>query len=194
MVSSSQVPDQCLINWNPLRESPDHDEAMSPISSGGSTPGGSRPHTSKRLRTACDLCRQSRIKCSGGSTCQRCAGNGLKCNYGVSLRNGRLKATARRTSSSPGGAKRLRRDSSRPDEEKATQNISFNMFTNSDSISKLNTDNAFSDLTMVTDQELLMSNDDFTRINPTPKDFSFSYSSPNPSMFPVCTSNVTFTL
>jgi hypothetical protein len=189
MVSSSQVPNERLVNWNPLRESPAHGEAMSPISSDGSTLSNSRPHTSKSLRTACDLCRQSRIKCSGGSTCQRCASNGLKCNYGVSLRNGRLKATAGSISSSSSGTKRPRRDSSKPDGERATQNTSFNILTHSYPMNKLNTDKFFSDLTMATDQEFLMGNGDFTNISPLPMDSAFNYPSPNSIVFPVCTSH-----
>ncbi|KAE8413737.1 hypothetical protein BDV36DRAFT_299706 [Aspergillus pseudocaelatus] len=72
MVSSSEVPSHLSTSWK-------------------ATEAPSR-RSSPRLCSACDACRQSRVKCTGGNPCQRCGNNGANCHYSVSLRNGRLKA------------------------------------------------------------------------------------------------------
>ncbi|KAE8375176.1 hypothetical protein BDV26DRAFT_21671 [Aspergillus bertholletiae] len=72
MVSSSEVPSHLSTSWK-------------------ATDAPSR-RSSPRLCSACDACRQSRVKCTGGNPCQRCGNNGASCHYSVSLRNGRLKA------------------------------------------------------------------------------------------------------
>ncbi|OGM48591.1 hypothetical protein ABOM_002470 [Aspergillus bombycis] len=72
MVSSSDVPSHLSTSWK-AAEAPSR-------------------RSSPRLCSACDACRQSRVKCTGGNPCQRCGNNGANCHYSVSLRNGRLKA------------------------------------------------------------------------------------------------------
>ncbi|KAE8167112.1 hypothetical protein BDV40DRAFT_295700 [Aspergillus tamarii] len=72
MVASSEVPRHLSTSWK-------------------ATEAPSR-RSSPRLCSACDACRQSRVKCTGGNPCQRCGNNGANCHYSVSLRNGRLKA------------------------------------------------------------------------------------------------------
>lgn len=181
MVSLSQIPNERLVNWKPLRRSPSHAETIYTISSSS----GSTPHQpTKRLRTACDLCRQCRIKCSGGSTCQRCASNGLKCNYGVSMRHGRTKANARPT---PSFSSRTRSKSAVPNEERAIQNADFPGFTNNDPMTNINSDDGLDDLAVLTDREYLTGSGGFMRTSPMSKDLNFNYPSPNTNIFPVCT-------
>lgn len=48
---------------------------------------------SKKLRTACDICHQAKMKCSGGTPCQGCRGSDHNCVYSVSKRIGRPKGT-----------------------------------------------------------------------------------------------------
>ena len=45
--------------------------------------------TPTRLRSACDVCHQSKVKCSGGSPCHGCQRIGIACNYSSSNQNGR---------------------------------------------------------------------------------------------------------
>jgi hypothetical protein len=45
----------------------------------------------KSLRSACDLCHQGKIKCSGGTVCEGCERLGVKCTYSTSNRTGRPK-------------------------------------------------------------------------------------------------------
>ena len=42
-----------------------------------------------RLRSACDVCHQSKVKCSGGNPCRGCQKIGISCNYSSSNQNGR---------------------------------------------------------------------------------------------------------
>ncbi|KAI2793145.1 hypothetical protein POX_b03194 [Penicillium oxalicum] len=48
-----------------------------------------------KLRTACENCRQSKVKCniSGKSMCTRCLRNGLQCQYGFANRSGKPKGS-----------------------------------------------------------------------------------------------------
>ena len=48
---------------------------------------------SKKLRTACDICHQAKMKCSGGTPCQGCRSSDHDCIYSVSKRIGRPKGT-----------------------------------------------------------------------------------------------------
>lgn len=48
---------------------------------------------SRKLRTACDICHQAKMKCSGGTPCQGCRGSDHDCIYSVSKRIGRPKGT-----------------------------------------------------------------------------------------------------
>lgn len=48
---------------------------------------------SKKLRSACDICHQAKMKCSGGTPCQGCRSSDHECIYSVSKRIGRPKGT-----------------------------------------------------------------------------------------------------
>ncbi|KAL1965337.1 hypothetical protein VTN77DRAFT_5774 [Rasamsonia byssochlamydoides] len=50
-------------------------------------------HDKPRLRSACDSCRQSKVKCSGGSTCLRCNKQGVPCKYSLASRAGKPKGS-----------------------------------------------------------------------------------------------------
>ena len=56
--------------------------------------GGDAP----KLRTACENCRQSKVKCnlSGKNACTRCLRNGLQCQYGFANRSGKPKGSKNR--------------------------------------------------------------------------------------------------
>lgn len=60
-----------------------------PNSNGGHTP---------KLRTACENCRQSKVKCnlSGKNMCIRCLRHGLQCRYGFANRSGKPKGSKNR--------------------------------------------------------------------------------------------------
>lgn len=45
----------------------------------------------KSLRSACDLCHQGKVKCSGGTPCDGCDRLGVRCIYSTSNRTGRPK-------------------------------------------------------------------------------------------------------
>jgi hypothetical protein len=45
----------------------------------------------KKLRSACDNCHQSKVKCSGGRPCEKCHKLGFDCFYSASNRIGRPK-------------------------------------------------------------------------------------------------------
>lgn len=47
--------------------------------------------SSKKLRTACDVCHQNKTKCSGQKPCVGCLQVGIECSYSVSNRIGRPK-------------------------------------------------------------------------------------------------------
>ena len=86
MVSSDDVPEEFLITWNPSANN-------SSTSNGTGSATNRRQSESIKLCTACDSCSQARVRCGGGSTCQRCSNNNLQCHYSSSRRSGRLKAT-----------------------------------------------------------------------------------------------------
>lgn len=56
--------------------------------------GGNAP----KLRTACEKCRQSKVKCnlSGKNVCTRCLRHGLQCQYGYANRSGKPKGSKNR--------------------------------------------------------------------------------------------------
>src|SRR2546423_1773617 len=79
MVSSADVPDQFMVNWRTGSRS----ELKNPHLS--------RPATSK-LCSACDACREARVKCTGETQCRRCRNANERCHYSASMRSGRRKA------------------------------------------------------------------------------------------------------
>lgn len=56
-------------------------------------PNKHRPPSGKKLRTACDACHQSKMKCSGGTPCSNCRDSRYNCCYSLSNRSGRPKGT-----------------------------------------------------------------------------------------------------
>lgn len=90
MVSSTDVPGQYMISWKTGEED---STSPSSIITAEQAARFARRSSSSRLCSACDGCRQARVKCGGGNPCQRCKGNSLRCHYSISMRNGRLKAT-----------------------------------------------------------------------------------------------------
>ncbi|KAJ5584498.1 uncharacterized protein N7459_004298 [Penicillium hispanicum] len=63
-------------------------------SNGSPYAGGDAP----KLRTACENCRQSKVKCnlSGKNICTRCLRHGLQCQYGFANRSGKPKGSKNR--------------------------------------------------------------------------------------------------
>ncbi|KAJ5239796.1 hypothetical protein N7468_004415 [Penicillium chermesinum] len=66
-----------------------------PAESNGSPYGGG---DAPKLRTACENCRQSKVKCnlSGKNVCTRCLRHGLQCQYGFANRSGKPKGSKNR--------------------------------------------------------------------------------------------------
>ncbi|KAH8694079.1 hypothetical protein BGW36DRAFT_430104 [Talaromyces proteolyticus] len=54
--------------------------------------------TTKKLRSACDTCHQTKVRCSGGNPCQMCQHLEAECIYSPSSRKGRPKGTRPRKS------------------------------------------------------------------------------------------------
>lgn len=54
--------------------------------------------SNKKLRSACDRCHQSKMKCSGGMPCTGCFNSGEDCCYSVSNRSGRPKGAKNKRS------------------------------------------------------------------------------------------------
>lgn len=52
----------------------------------------------KKLRSACDTCHQTKVRCSGGNPCQMCQHVRAECIYSPSSRKGRPKGTRPRKS------------------------------------------------------------------------------------------------
>lgn len=46
-----------------------------------------------RYRAACDACRQSKVRCSGGGVCVRCKKHDYKCRYSIAHRAGKPKGS-----------------------------------------------------------------------------------------------------
>ncbi|KAJ0120707.1 C6 finger domain transcription factor tcpZ [Diaporthe amygdali] len=49
-----------------------------------------------RLRSACDFCHSAKVKCSGGTACDRCLTQDLPCTYSVAMRAGKPKGSCNR--------------------------------------------------------------------------------------------------
>lgn len=67
-------------------------------------------HLSKKLRTACDICHQAKMKCSGGTPCQGCRGSDHDCIYSVSKRIGRPKGTKNKRTADRMSRQQLEKD------------------------------------------------------------------------------------
>lgn len=46
-----------------------------------------------RLRAACDACRQSKVRCSGGQVCVRCEKHDFQCTHSIASRAGKPKGS-----------------------------------------------------------------------------------------------------
>ncbi|KAJ3540263.1 hypothetical protein NM208_g5140 [Fusarium decemcellulare] len=93
MTASSGVPSSFTTRWSAHTHQPLHNTALSTSSTSSSTTTDiSHP---PKYNTSCNSCRKSRVKCSGGVPCQRCAtsSNPSLCVYSVSQRRGKRKAT-----------------------------------------------------------------------------------------------------
>lgn len=61
------------------------------------------PGTSHKLRSACDTCSRTKVRCSGGVPCIGCSNSGSPCFYSLSGRLGRPRGTkSKRTTSLDG--------------------------------------------------------------------------------------------
>ena len=65
---------------------------------------------SKKLRTACDICHQAKMKCSGGNPCQGCRSSDHDCIYSVSKRIGRPKGTKNKRTADRASRQQLERE------------------------------------------------------------------------------------
>ena len=74
-------------------------------------------HKHKKLRTACDICHQAKMKCSGGSPCNGCRDSGYGCSYSVSNRIGRPKGTKNKRT-----LERMNRNQSEAERESRARN------------------------------------------------------------------------
>ena len=77
------------------------------------------PNKHKKLRTACDICHQAKMKCSGGTPCNGCRDSGYECSYSVSNRIGRPKGTKNKRT-----LERMSRNQSENEREQKARNNS----------------------------------------------------------------------
>ncbi|KAF5009391.1 hypothetical protein FDECE_4382 [Fusarium decemcellulare] len=93
MTASNGVPSSFTTRWSAHIHQPSQNAALSTSSTSSSTTTdiGHPP----KYNTSCNSCRKSRVKCSGGVPCQRCAisSNPSLCVYSISQRRGKRKAT-----------------------------------------------------------------------------------------------------
>lgn len=76
-------------------------------SAGRSKPIGGRA----QLRSACDACHQSKIKCPGGNPCLNCFSGGNRCNYTQASRIGRPKGSKNKPRENKGTLEQRKTDS-----------------------------------------------------------------------------------
>ncbi|KAI0130138.1 hypothetical protein BJ170DRAFT_302603 [Xylariales sp. AK1849] len=83
MASSGEIPSSYTLQW---------DAGIRPTSDAQ----GVLNTTRLRYRSSCNNCRKSRVKCSGGTPCRRCATspNASQCIYSISQRHGKHKASS----------------------------------------------------------------------------------------------------
>lgn len=94
MTVSAEVPAVYRTRWN----SNNAQAVTSPglgVHDHPSRSGDAPDSTPRKLNASCVNCRKSRVKCTGGSPCDRCAvsSHSLYCEYGVSRRRGKRKAS-----------------------------------------------------------------------------------------------------
>ncbi|EXL61177.1 hypothetical protein FOCG_00376 [Fusarium oxysporum f. sp. radicis-lycopersici 26381] len=84
MTPSNGIPDAYTTRWN---------THSTPINSSASRSPSSSTQT-RKYNTSCDGCRKSRVKCSGGVPCRRCATSYISstCVYSLSQRRGKKRA------------------------------------------------------------------------------------------------------
>ncbi|KAI0007344.1 hypothetical protein F4779DRAFT_592461 [Xylariaceae sp. FL0662B] len=91
MVNSREIPSGYTVQWNAgTRQTPTRPPSVHGPTVGSSDSNGSQ----RKYCSSCNSCKKSRVKCSGGSPCQRCAGSSdpSACVYSVSQRRGKRKA------------------------------------------------------------------------------------------------------
>ncbi|KAK7914017.1 hypothetical protein PG985_011720 [Apiospora marii] len=90
MVTSAEIPSQFTSRWV---ANTGHPVLRAPSVQGRSGDGNSRS-PQPRYNSSCNHCRQARIKCSGGTPCNRCANlpGTSPCVYKISQRHGKRKA------------------------------------------------------------------------------------------------------
>ncbi|KAI5920514.1 hypothetical protein F4810DRAFT_682268 [Camillea tinctor] len=92
MVNSREIPSSYVGQWNAgTRQTRVRSPADSGATVGSSGANGSR----RKYCSSCNPCKKSRVKCSGGSPCQRCAcsSDSSACVYSLSQRRGKRKAS-----------------------------------------------------------------------------------------------------
>lgn len=105
MVNSTAVPSSYTLQWNasvvPSVSGSSADAPQGPLvpntSDSNEPPSTNRAQGTARARynTSCNNCRRARVRCSGGSPCQRCANlhDASGCVYRLSQRHGKRKAS-----------------------------------------------------------------------------------------------------
>lgn len=99
MVRNNQTPGSYTLQWKTEISPP-----LNAAASGQSLSSESQDLVKSRLRycSACNNCKRSRVKCSGGNPCRRCADSShpSQCIYRTSQRQGRRKANNEKTKGS----------------------------------------------------------------------------------------------
>ena len=89
MPRSNSIPPCYTSRWKTgiAAHSPASPKGLGPSHATASSPG-------RKLNASCDGCRTSRVKCSGGMPCHRCAASAKSsaCTYSISQRRGKHKA------------------------------------------------------------------------------------------------------
>lgn len=82
MVNSSEIPSSYTTKWNIGTHQP---PTQTPVYDGSLRP---------RYNSSCNNCRKSRVKCSGGTPCERCTkiASASSCVYKICQRHGKRKA------------------------------------------------------------------------------------------------------
>ena len=70
--------------------------------------------TQPKMRTACDICHHSKVRCFGGNPCEGCQKSGARCKYSQSNRVGRPKGVRNKRTLENDEARIKSRPNSRP--------------------------------------------------------------------------------